>query len=223
MIFLYGFGQQNPEETVKYPGFSTLAVVVRFSSDIRELSDIDLVNRYKETGENICVGELFQRYTHLVFGVCMKYLRDEDESKDMLSHIFEKLLDDLKKHEVAQFKGWLYSVTRNHCLMHLRSAKTKRLRNNELKKDSLAVMEKEYEPHLSTAEQKERTLTELEEAIKQLNDDQRICVELFYLQEKCYKEIAEMTGYNLNQVKSYIQNGKRNLKILLTAKNAVGE
>jgi RNA polymerase sigma-70 factor (ECF subfamily) len=55
----------------------------------------------------------------------------------------------------------------------------------------------------------------LEKCIETLGDEQKQCVKLFYLQEKCYKEITESTGFDMNKVKSYIQNGKRNLKICM--------
>lgn len=188
------------------------------SINTQELQDSELVSRYKQTGDNALVGILFERYTHLVMGVCMKYLKDEDESQDALMQIFEKLLVDLKKHEIAQFKGWLYSVARNHCLMFLRSRQSELKKQKELKKDMTVLMELDDQVHLSNVNNKEKQLSQLEEGISQLNEEQRRCVELFYLQEKCYQEVAEITGYSMNQVKSYIQNGKRNLKIYLTGK-----
>jgi RNA polymerase sigma factor (sigma-70 family) len=189
--------------------------VVLISSHIRNLSDAELVTKYKETGENICVGELFRRYMHLVFGVCMKYLRDEDKAKDLQSHIFERLLNDLLKHEVANFKGWLFSVAKNHCLMHLRSNQSLLKNQKELKKDLQTYMESGFELHLNPVLEKESQLSKLELGIQQLNEEQRICVDLFYIREKSYREIVEATGYSLNDVKSYIQNGKRNLKLFM--------
>jgi RNA polymerase sigma factor (sigma-70 family) len=189
--------------------------VVLLSSHIRNLSDAELVARYKETGENICVGELFRRYVHLVFGVCMKYLKDEDKAKDLQSHIFERLLSDLLKHEVANFKGWLFSVSKNHCLMHLRSNNTLQKNHKELKKDLQPDMESAFDLHHNPVLEKENQLNRLASGIEQLNEDQRICVDLFYMKEKSYKEIVELTGYTLNDVKSYIQNGKRNLKLYM--------
>ncbi len=180
------------------------------------LSDLELVNEYKKTSDNTSVGVLFERYTHLVFGVCMKYLKDEEESHDAVMQIFEKLLADLKKHEIAQFKGWLHSVARNHCLMYLRSRQSTHKKEVEMHKDIKGVMENEHELHLNNSNQKEEQLTKLEDGIKQLTEEQKICIELFYLQNKCYQEVADTTGFSLNQVKSFIQNGKRNLKLFLT-------
>ncbi len=152
---------------------------------------------------------------HLVYGVCMKYLRDEDKAKDVQSLIFERLLADLLKHEVANFKGWLFSVSKNHCLMHLRSAQSLQKNQKELKKDLRPDMESGFELHHNPVLEKEQQLTKLEQGIEKLNEGQRICVELFYIKEKSYREIVETTGYSLNDVKSYIQNGKRNLKIFM--------
>lgn len=187
------------------------------SEKLNSLNDIELVSKYKETSDKSVVGILFERYTHLVFGVCMKYLKNEDESKDAVMQIFEKLMTDLLKHEITNFKSWLHSVAKNYCLMQLRSGQTAAKKNEELKKDTSSFMENSYELHLNNTNEKEVALNKLEEAIQQLNTEQKNCIELFYLKEKCYHEIAETTGYSLIQVKSHIQNGKRNLKIYMTS------
>ena len=150
----------------------------------------------------------------------MKYLRDEDESQDVQMHVFEKLLKDLGRHSIDQFKGWLYTVAKNECLMYLRSKKSQKAREMELRKDSIQdVMESGQLLHPDGVTETERQLQTMETTLQELNENQRRCLELFYLEKKCYQEITEVTGYNLNEVKSYIQNGKRNLKILMTKKN----
>ncbi|MGL5891203.1 MAG: RNA polymerase sigma factor [Bacteroidia bacterium] len=190
--------------------------MVVYSSHIRELSDAELVERFKTDGNQLLIGELFRRYRHLVYGVCMKYLKDEDESQDVQMQIFEKLLTDLHRHEITQFKGWLYAVARNECLMYLRSQKSKRIREQELQKDMAGFMETESSVHPDGVTEQEWLLQQMEGSLQHLNEHQRNCIELFYLKKKCYQEVADETGYTLTEVKSYIQNGKRNLKILLT-------
>ena len=190
--------------------------MVVYSSHIRELSDAELVEQFKTDGNQLLIGELFRRYRHLVYGVCIKYLKDEDESQDVQMQIFEKLLTDLHRHEISQFKGWLYAVARNECLMYLRSQKSKRLRDQELQKDLVGFMETETSVHPDGVTEQEWLLQQMEGSLQHLNEHQRNCIELFYLKKKSYQEIADQTGYNLTEVKSYIQNGKRNLKILLT-------
>jgi RNA polymerase sigma factor (sigma-70 family) len=183
--------------------------------DIKNRSDIELIAHYKEKGDNTIVGVLFERHTHLVFGVCMKYLKDEDAAADAVMQVFEKLLADLKKHTVDNFKGWLYMVTKNHCLMHLRGEKSLREKKKEFKKDAPVLMESSYVLHLEKENTKETSLSMLEECISKLNEKQKISVELFFLKEKCYQEVADETGFSMNDVKSFIQNGKRNLKICM--------
>ena len=185
------------------------------NSDIKSLTDLELIARYKSNNDNSIVGLLFERYTHLVFGVCMKYLKDEDEAQDAVMLVFEKLLTDLKKHTVDNFKGWLYMVSKNHCLMHLRSAKSLMEKQKELKKDASVFMESWNDEHLHNVNSKEITLTKLEGCIGKLNEKQRITVDLFFIKEKCYQEVADETGFTMNDVKSFIQNGKRNLKICM--------
>lgn len=181
--------------------------------DLSTLSDIALIDQYKETGKSVHVGELYKRYTHLVFGVCMKYFKNTEEAKDATMGIFEKLMVDLKQHEVQNFKGWLWQVSRNYCLMILRKSKPKIESEDALKKIDGGLVESDKIFHLNNSEVKEEQLTSLEEAIKHLKVEQRKCIELFYLEDKSYTEVAEKTGYSLKEVKSYIQNGKRNLQI----------
>ena len=192
--------------------------MVAYASNIRQLTDNELVEKFRSTGDNLCIGELFSRYRHLVFGVCMKYLRDEDESQDVQMQVFEKLLKDLGRHNIDQFKGWLYTVAKNECLMYLRSKKSQKAREMELRKDSVSVMELGMIVHPDGVTETERQLQTMESSLQELNENQRRCLELFYLEKKCYQEITTVTGYSLNEVKSFIQNGKRNLKILLTKK-----
>lgn len=190
------------------------------SSKSNSYDDLQLIAQYKQTNDNAIVGILFQRYTHLIFGVCMKYLKDEDEAQDASMQIFEKLLTDLKKHEIQQFKAWLHMVCKNYCLMQLRSGASKLKRTKEMHKDMASFMESDTGLHLTVENTKELQLTFMEECLKGLNNEQKLCVELFFLQEKSYQEVTEMTSFTMNNVKSYIQNGKRNLKICIESKSA---
>ena len=178
-----------------------------------KLSDNELIATYKSNGDGIYLGELYKRYSHLVFGVCLKYLKNETESEDAVLQIFENLMEDLKKHEIVNFKSWLHSVARNHCLMHLRKMKSVLRKVNEY--EAAYEHEETFAAPFEVSEkfEQELILTDLEKAIAVLKEEQRICIELFYLKEKCYNEVAEETGYSVKQVKSYIQNGKRNLAI----------
>ena len=182
--------------------------------NISLLTDEKLIARYVKTGDKLLVGELFKRYTRFVFLVSIKYLKNEDACKDAVMQIFEKLFEDLKKHKVEKFKPWLYTVTRNYCLLEIRDTKTQRKKEDEIKND-MQVMESGSFTYLTNEDTKETELQKLEKALSQLNDEQKQCVELFYIQEKSYIEVTAITGYSLKKVKSYIQNGKRNLKNLL--------
>jgi len=142
--------------------------------------------------------------------VCLKYLKDRDESKDAVMQIFEKLVTTLREHEVVHFKSWLYVTARNHCLMQLRSRKGK-----YFEEISPGLMESEADAHPEDGPEMESNLSKLEGCIQKLIPEQQACVSLFYLQQKCYKDIVSLTGYDDNKVKSYIQNGKRNLKICM--------
>lgn len=182
-----------------------------FKANIQSFTDNELITKYKKTSDNSLVGELYKRYSHLVYGVCLKYLKNEEESKDAVLQIFEKLLTDLKKHEIDNFKSWLHSVARNHCLMFLRKQQTQLKRVNEY--EATYQHEETFAAPFAVHEKEENEvmLTKLEQAMTELKEEQRICIELFFLKEKCYNEVADITGYEIKKVKSYIQNGKRNL------------
>jgi len=180
------------------------------------LTDLELVSRYKLTLDKLYVGELFKRYSHLVLGLCINYFKDKDNAKDALVQIFEKLFDELKKREVENFRAWLCFVSRNYCISYLRKQKTENTRQKDYQIGQETFVE--MEP-VVRHDDKEVQLQHLEEAIKQLNEEQRICVDLFYLQEKSYQDIAAATGFSLKEVKSFLQNGKRNLKNILTQNN----
>ena len=184
-----------------------------------KITDNELIELYKKTDDKVHVGELYKRYAHLVFGVCLKYLKDSDESKDAVMAVFEKLMNDLKKYKIENFKSWLHSTAKNHCLMQLRSSKANSMVRSDDIKDFNFVMESGYDSHHTPGIEKEETLNKLESAVKELKEGQRICIELFYLQQKCYQEVSEITGFSMNEVKSFIQNGKRNLKLMLENSN----
>ena len=189
------------------------------AEDYSILTDEELVERYRNSHETVYIGELYQRYTHLVFGVCMKYFKHDATSEDATMQVFEKLIVELKKHHITAFKPWLHTVVKNHCMMLFRKESAEEKRMADLKKQADGIVENPEEQHLLEAQEKEFILQHLKEGIDDLKEEQRICIELFYLKESSYSEISLITGFSLNEVKSYIQNGKRNLKNYITAKN----
>jgi RNA polymerase sigma factor (sigma-70 family) len=179
------------------------------------MPDEMLVAQFLDTGNKELIAILFERYTHLVYGICLGYLQDKEKGKDAVMEIFESLFDKLSVHHVAIFKNWLYSVSRNHCLMILRKAATQNRSYEKSVSGTAAIVEPdETNPEL-TSEIKEGMVGT---AVESLNPDQRVCVSMMYLEDKSYKDIADQTGYTLNEVKSHIQNGKRNLKNYLLSR-----
>ena len=172
-----------------------------------ELTDADLIALYKRSDGLEALGQLYQRYMDLVYGVCLKYFKDQEKAKDAVMQIFEELVIKLKKHEVDHFKSWLYQVAKNHCLMQLRTPKN--LKTIEL---PASLMQTEENVHLNGVLEKEENFQRLEYCLTTLSEDQRKAVQLFYLEGKCYNEIVELMGQEWNQVRSFIQNGRRNLK-----------
>jgi RNA polymerase sigma factor (sigma-70 family) len=176
------------------------------------MTDQDLLEKFRQSTDNSWLGFLLERYTLLLFGVCMKYLKNEEEAKDAVQQIFLKALTELPKYKVDYFKSWLYTIARNHCLMKLRDKGKQTVEINE--RMSLAQSAEEENKQLFH-QMKDREFTLMNEALNELTEEQKTCIEEFYLGQKTYQQIADKTGFNYMQVKSYIQNGKRNLKILL--------
>ena len=165
------------------------------------------------------VGVLFQRYTRMVSALAYNYLKDALDTEDAVMEVFETITKDLKQHEVKNFNAWLYSVTKNHCLKLKRQrAKARQVNDNLLASDA-SVLGLNAETEREMALLKNQRLDVLEEALQGLSNEQQQCIELFYLKEKSYKEVSELTGFSLKQVKSFLQNGKRNLQVQLLNKN----
>ena len=175
-------------------------------------SDNELLGEYYSAGNNEVLGILLQRYTLLLLGVCIKYLKNEELAKDAVQHIFLQVIKELPKQRINYFKSWLYMVAKNHCLMQLRAKGIKNF--NELKEEYINT-----EDNSSVeAKHKEQLLQLTELSLPELNKEQKICITLFYLKKKSYTAVSMETGYTILQVKSFIQNGKRNLKNIVEKK-----
>ena len=177
----------------------------------QHITDQELLDNFYASHDNHWLGILLKRYTLLLLGVCMKYLKDEDEAKDSVQQVFLKAITEMHKYRVEYFKSWIYMVAKNHCLMKLRD---KGRPTSEIDERISAADEPDKQEIL----QNEKTYDIMTASLTELNHEQQQCVTLFYLKKKSYQEISEETGYSLMQVKSHIQNGKRNLKNLIEKK-----
>ena len=147
----------------------------------------------------------------MVYGVCLKYFKNNEESEDAVMHIFEDLLVNVEQYTIKNFKSWLFSVARNYCLMELRHKKV------EQRYQQFETSKRQKEEMLHPVYEETQTeVIHLKQALSDLNEEQRRCLELFYFEEQSYKEISDFTGLSIKKVKSYIQNGKRNLRLKLS-------
>lgn len=178
------------------------------------MDEKQLLQYYKETGSLDALGKLYAPYMSLLYGVCYKYLQDAEQSQDAVMQIFDELINKLRVYEVDNFKSWVYVYARNFCLMQLR-------KNKQITKVDIEENLYESEKMLNDDDEKkweEQDFEKLESCIAGLNQEQELCIRMFYLEQKCYKDIAEQTGHDIAKVKSYIQNGRRNLKICMEKK-----
>lgn len=169
-----------------------------------------MIDRFLVSRDNSFMGELYERYGHLVLGLCIKYLKNTDEAKDMVIHIFTNLMSDLGKHKVQFFKSWLYVYSKNSCLMELRKKQRALKKDLEIQENAYLILDFSDPEHLN---EKESQIKAMEMALEKLSTEQRTCIQLFYYENKSYREIVGITGFSNTEVKSHIQNGKRNLKI----------
>ena len=186
-----------------------------FRKNISKLTDEDLLLQYVESGKTEYFGELYNRYISLLYGVCLKYLQDESLAQDAVMQLFEDLLPKVGKYEIKEFRSWLYRVAKNHCLQILRKDK------KEITLDyTINIMESDDFLHLLCEEEStEDQLNALHYCMEKLPEEQRASIARFFLEEMSYVDVADSTGFTLNNVKSYIQNGKRNLKNCIKSQN----
>ncbi|HZJ59315.1 MAG TPA: sigma-70 family RNA polymerase sigma factor [Chitinophagaceae bacterium] len=180
----------------------------------KHISDQELLENFYTTHDAEWLGILLPRYTLLLLGVCMKYLKNEEEARDCVQQIFLKVITELRKYKVEYFKSWLYMVAKNHCLMKIRDSHGK----IPVELTERNMQGAEELPDKQSLLQDDQAIELMEEALRELSPEQRQCVTLFYLQKKSYQEISEETRFTMMQVKSYIQNGKRNLKLMIEKK-----
>lgn len=173
------------------------------------LSDAELLHRFRTASDSKTLATLYTRYMELVYGVCLKYLRDPESSKDAVMEIYEELWRKVAQHDITNFRSWLYTVARNHCLMKLRGMKAIVVNIDEER------MQFADNVHQESVRDKESAFVILDECVQKLPPEQKQAITLFYLKEKCYNDIAETTGFEWNKVRSLVQNGRRNLKICM--------
>jgi RNA polymerase sigma-70 factor, ECF subfamily len=178
-------------------------------------TDLELVERYKATHDPVHLGSLFERYTHLVLGVGLRYLHNREDAEDVVMEVYERLVKALLVHDVSNFKSWLHSVVANECRMTLRRRRGAPAAVEASEELLDAVLASAGAPREDDEE--DGLIEALPAALARLAEGQRRCLELFYLQSLSYAEVAGRTGYSLNEVKSHIQNGKRNLRNILAA------
>lgn len=181
-------------------------------------TDEDLLKEFHDSGDLEVLGELYSGYMHLVYGVCLKYFKEREESMDAVMQIFEKLIIEIPRHDIENFRSWLHAVTKNYCLMQIRSTKSNNERIKEWLNETQIIME--YSNDLHPIDNNESDIDKaLEDCIKRLKDEQRECIQQFYFESRSYYEIAVNLDLDEKKVKSHLQNGKRNLKLCLEEKN----
>jgi len=186
------------------------------SKDLDRWTDRQLMEAYRQTGDRFPLGTLLERYTLLLYGVALKYLKEEDEARDAVQQVFLKALTELDKYQVEYPKSWLYAIMRNHCLMRLRDNSAQRVPLDE----SMSPPTEDSSDEPDALRSKELQLSQLEEAMGKLSPEQKCCIQLFYLERKSYQQVCACTGFEYGEVKSHIQNGRRNLKLYLERKSS---
>ncbi len=200
---------------INYGNYLCLHLIIKagplIPQSIHDKDDNELLQNFYADHDNKWLGILLPRYTLMLLGVCMKYLKNEEDAKDCVQQIFLKIINELHKYKVDHFKSWAYMIAKNHCLMKLRD---KGKLSAELNEKIGPIISNEAEDKLNP-DQKDYLLSKMENALSQLNEEQKRCIKLFYLEKKSYSEVAAATGFTMLQVKSHIQNGKRNLKLMI--------
>lgn len=178
---------------------------------LEHLTDEALLSHFQQSGDLAYLSALYERYMPMVYGVCLKIYRDPLKSEDAVMSIYEELVRKAREHQIESFRGWLYVLARNYCLMEWR--KNNRHRTDYHAPENMVyydAVEATFEVELPVEKGKP-----LEKCMGELPHQQRKSVELFYFEDKSYKEIAVLMAEEVGKVRSYIQNGRRNLRICL--------
>jgi RNA polymerase sigma-70 factor (ECF subfamily) len=214
-LSLFFYGKTRKYSSITYR--TKLMLLNLFNKrHINKLSDSELLNEIAFNQNKLAIGELYHRYAHLIFGVALKYLKNKSDAEDVVMLIFENVEKKIKTSHtntklIKHLKNWLYTITKHECLMALRK---KNIQTSPIEYTLLTKADTSIE-NLESFRIKDFKLELLEAAIEKLKPNQKICIEAFYINNKSYDIIAKETGFELKKVKSYVQNGKRNLKILL--------
>jgi len=193
------------------------ATLLNTEKKYKHLSDQELLTEYRHSRNKEALGSLLQRYTLLLLGVCMKYLKHEEEAKDAVQQVFSKTIVEIDKYPVEHFKSWIYTIARNYCFMQLRN-KMHPLPEDAIETNGNSLHQEVFEETLGRIKEKEKLLEYLEDALQHLQNNQRECLSLFYLEKLSYRQIGDKTGLTLLQIKSFIQNGKRNMRLMIEKK-----
>lgn len=181
-------------------------------------TDEELLQLYQNSGKTDYLGKLYDRYIPLVYGLCLKYLRNEDDAQDAVMQLFEALVEKVMQHEIQTFRTWLYSVSKNHCMQLLRDKERHlhvEFQPEFMESDGLLYL-------LDDEDDDSDRVRALQQCLKKLPVQQRTAIIHFFNEGLSYADIVETTGYPLTKVKSYIQNGKRNLKICIEQTCEIG-
>ncbi|MEZ5042360.1 MAG: sigma-70 family RNA polymerase sigma factor [Saprospiraceae bacterium] len=184
-------------------------------SKVTTFSDEELLSQYCDKADMAALGQLYDRYLELVYGLCLKYLKEEAKAEDAVMNIFEELTQKAAKHDIKQFRSWLYVLAKNFCLMQLR----KENKQFQLSYDSDFMQSEAFLHPMDEVVEGDERENKLQGCLDQLSDEQKQCINLFYYQGKSYKEIADMKTEEVGRIRSHIQNGRRNLRICLEANN----
>ena len=187
--------------------------------DIHQLSDEEIIALYKKRGEEECMGELYNRHSDKIYVVARNMLNDREAAKDIVMTVFEKVLNNIENTDVQSFSNWIFIIAKNECNQYLRRHSTsvkKMSEYGDIQKNEGNFVENDALDHLLREEHDSETRNRVESAIEQLKEEQRVCILLYYFQDKSYKQVAASTGFTEKEVKSYLQNGKKNLAKLLT-------
>lgn len=202
---------------------------IRFRKHITEKSDEELVRLYQSSGDLEQLGILFERYVELVYGVCLKFFKDNTKAEDAVMSIFETLTEKVKTQDIRQFRPWLHVVAKNHCLMELRKKNLTVSFDEMLPSAQAELVQSAGAVHPIDILEENGEERALKKCLERLSPQQKQCVEQFYFENRSYKEISQMYGEELGTIRSHIQNGRRNLKIcmeketLATGRNKKGE
>ena len=177
---------------------------------VNRRDESSLLLKYLKTNDLSYLLELYRPYMHLVYGLAFKYVKDPKQSQEIVYCIFKKLIKDIKRQEVRVFGNWLYNLSLDFCKQWRDRGRTE--------SDQIVALGGSTQTPVEFYDDKdddsfEEEISSMEDEVMRIKSQQEKCSQLFFKEQRCFQEIADITGWEVSEIKYHVKNAKRKTNI----------